>query len=160
MISNIAQLLRLFDIDHLEIANCSNLSIVFYLVGSFGQALFIRSCHEDAILTRKSHNHAGTAFVQGDSAGGSKLIEQTLTVDWVSRGCTTESFHSISALLRFYKFIWLHTPDLIFIQLIIPLLTFQPTDKWYLSHSQLCCKSAAILLYKPRFQTKFEGGPL
>ena len=30
------------------------------------------------ILTRKSHNCAGTAFVQEDSAGGSKLIEQTL----------------------------------------------------------------------------------
>ena len=30
------------------------------------------------ILTRKSHNCAGTAFVQGDSAGGSKLIEQTM----------------------------------------------------------------------------------
>ena len=30
------------------------------------------------VLTRKSHNCAGTAFVQGDSAGGSKLIEQTL----------------------------------------------------------------------------------
>ena len=43
-----------------------------------GQALFIRSCHEDVIFTRKSHNCAGTAFVQGDSAGGSKLTEQTL----------------------------------------------------------------------------------
>ena len=32
------------------------------------------------ILTRKSHNCAGTAFVQGDSAGGSKLIEQTIQV--------------------------------------------------------------------------------
>ena len=32
------------------------------------------------ILTRKSHNCDGTAFVQGDSAGGSKLIEQTLHV--------------------------------------------------------------------------------
>ena len=31
------------------------------------------------ILTRKSHNCAGTVFVQGESAGGSKLIEQTLT---------------------------------------------------------------------------------
>ena len=27
-----------------------------------------------------SHNCAGTAFVQGDSSGGSKLIEQTLQV--------------------------------------------------------------------------------
>ena len=49
-------------------------------MGDFGQALLIRSCHEDVILTRKSHNCAGTAFVQGDSAGGSKLIEQTLTM--------------------------------------------------------------------------------
>ena len=30
------------------------------------------------ILTRKSDNCAGTAFVQGDSAGGSKLTERTL----------------------------------------------------------------------------------
>ena len=78
VISNISQLLPLFDIDHLEIANCSNLTIVFYPLGNFGQALCIRSCHEDLILTRKSHNCAGIAFIQGDSACGSKLIEQTL----------------------------------------------------------------------------------
>ena len=68
----------LFDVDHLIIANCSNLTIVFYPLGSFGQALCIRSCYEDLILTRKSHNCAGIAFIQGDSAGGSKLSEQTL----------------------------------------------------------------------------------
>ena len=33
------------------------------------------------ILTRKSHYSAWTAFVQGDSAGGSKLIEQTLLIE-------------------------------------------------------------------------------
>ena len=39
----------------------------------------LKHCHEDVILTRKCHNCAGTAFVQGDSAGGSKLVEkQTL----------------------------------------------------------------------------------
>ena len=54
------------------------LSIVSYLLGNLGQAFFIRSCHEDVIFTRKSHNCAGTAFVQGDSVGGSKLTEQTL----------------------------------------------------------------------------------
>ena len=58
--------------------NCSNLTIVFYPLGNFGKALCIRSCHEDLILTRKSHNCAGIAFIRGDSAGGSKLIEQTL----------------------------------------------------------------------------------
>ena len=47
-------------------------------MGEFGQALLIKSCHRDVILARKSHNCAGTAFVQGDSADGSKLIEQTL----------------------------------------------------------------------------------
>ena len=52
--------------------------IVCYLSGDLGQALFIRSCHEDAFFTRKSHNCAETAFAQGDSAGGSKLTEQTL----------------------------------------------------------------------------------
>ena len=62
----------------LEIANCSNLTIVFYLLGNFGQGLCIRSCHEDVILTRKSHNWSWIAFIQGESAGGSKLIEQTL----------------------------------------------------------------------------------
>ena len=68
----------LFDVDHLKIANCSNLTIVFYPLGNFGQALCIRSCHEDLILTRKSHNCSVIAFIQGDSAGGSELIEQTL----------------------------------------------------------------------------------
>ena len=47
-------------------------------MGDFGQALFISWYHEDAILTGKSRNCAGTAFVQGDSADGSKLTEQTL----------------------------------------------------------------------------------
>ena len=68
----------LFHVDRLEIANCSNLTIVFYPLGNFGQALLIRSCHEDVILTRKSHNCDGIAFTQGDSAGGSKFMEQTL----------------------------------------------------------------------------------
>ena len=71
----------LFDVDHLEIANCSNLTSVFYPYGNFGQALCMRSCHEDLILTRKSHNCAGISFIQGDSAGGSKLIEQTVVCD-------------------------------------------------------------------------------
>ena len=75
VISNISQLLPP---DHLKIANCFNLTIVFYPLGNFGQALCIKSCHEDLILTRKSHNCGGIAFIQGDSAGGSKLIEQTL----------------------------------------------------------------------------------
>ena len=61
----------LFDVDHLEIANCSNLTIVFYPLGNFGQALCIRSCHEELILTRKSHNCAWNAIIQGDSGGGS-----------------------------------------------------------------------------------------
>ena len=59
----------LFDVDHLKIANCSNLTTVFYPLGNFGQALCIRLCHEDLILTRKSHNCSGIAFIQGDSAG-------------------------------------------------------------------------------------------
>ena len=72
----------LFDVDHLEIANPSNLTIVFYPLGNFGQALCLRSCHEDLILTRKNQNCARIAFIRGggDSAGGSKLIEQTLRV--------------------------------------------------------------------------------
>ena len=78
VISNISHLLPLFNVGHLEIANCSNLTIVFDPLGNSGQALCIRSCHEDLILTRKSYNCAGIAFIQGDSAGGSKLIEQTL----------------------------------------------------------------------------------
>ena len=56
------------------------LSTVYYFLGNLGQAFFIRSCHEDVIFTRKSHNCAGTAFVHGDSVGGSKLTEQNLIV--------------------------------------------------------------------------------
>ena len=78
VISNISQSFPLFGVDHLEIASYSNLTIVFYPLGNFGQALCIRSCHEDLILTKKSHNCAGIAFIQGDSVGGSKLIEHTL----------------------------------------------------------------------------------
>ena len=74
-----SQTFQLLPPDHLKIANCSNLTIVFHPSGNFGQALCIRSCHEDLILTRKSHNCSGIAFIQGDSAGGSKLIEQTIT---------------------------------------------------------------------------------
>ena len=69
----------LFNVNYLKIANWSNLTIVFYPFGNFGQAFCIRSCHEDLILTRKSHNCSGIAFIQGDSEGGSKLIEQTIT---------------------------------------------------------------------------------
>ena len=69
---------HLFDVNHLKIANCSNLTIVFYPLGNVGQALCTRSCHQDLILTRKSHNCAAIAFIQEDSVGGSKLIEQTL----------------------------------------------------------------------------------
>ena len=85
VISNISSCFPLFDVDHMEIANCSNLTILFYALGNFGQALCVRSCHEDLILERKSHNCAGIAFIQGDSAGGSKLIEQTLHNQ---RGCS------------------------------------------------------------------------
>ena len=60
--------------------NCSNLTTVFYTLGNFGQASCSRSCHEDLILTRKSHYWTMIAFVQVDSAGGSKLIEQTLVL--------------------------------------------------------------------------------
>ena len=52
--------------------------MVSYLWGDLGQALFITWCHEDVIFTRKSHNCIGTAFVLGDSVGGSKMTEQTL----------------------------------------------------------------------------------
>ena len=42
--------------------------------------LFIRSCHDDAILTRKSHKFTGTAFPRGNSAGGSKLNGKTFSL--------------------------------------------------------------------------------
>ena len=47
-------------------------------LGDFGQTLFIRLCHEDVILAINSPNCTGKAFVQGDSAGASNLIEQSL----------------------------------------------------------------------------------
>ena len=78
VISNFSQLLPLFDIDHLEIKNYSNLNIVFYFLGDFGQVLLTRPCHEDVIMIRKSFNCTGIDIVQGDYAGGSKLIEQVL----------------------------------------------------------------------------------
>ena len=80
VISDISDLSPPFEIDHLEIVNYCTLGIVYYLLGDLGQALFIRSCHENVILARKMGNWAGTAFSQGDSAGGSKLIEQSLNV--------------------------------------------------------------------------------
>ena len=55
-----------------------NRKLLFCLLGNFGQALCIKSCHEDLILTRISHNYAGIGFIQEGSAGGSKLSEQTL----------------------------------------------------------------------------------
>ena len=96
VISDISQLFPLFDVDHLELASCSNLTIV-YPLGNFGQALCFRSCHEDLISKRKSHNCAGIAFIQEDAAGGSKLIEQTLLLKMHKK-------HT-----RFYRFL-LFTP--------------------------------------------------
>ena len=78
LMSNVSLLLPLFYVDHLEIANCSNLSTVYYLLGDFGRELFIGPCHEDVVLTRKSHSCDRTAFVSGNSAGGSKLKKQAL----------------------------------------------------------------------------------
>ena len=71
----------------------SKLLIVFYPLGNFGQALCIRSCHVDLILTRKNHNCSGIAFIQGDSAGGLKLIEQTIQqLELLPRVDTTPHF--------------------------------------------------------------------
>ena len=55
----------LSDVDYLEIANCSNVTTVFYPSGNVGQALCIRLCHEDLLLTRKSHNCAGLHSFRG-----------------------------------------------------------------------------------------------
>ena len=93
----------LFDVGHLEIANCSNFTIVFYLQGNFGQSLCIRSCHEDLILKGKGHNCAGIAIIQGDSAGGSKLIEQTLTYGYIETTDNGDNYTSPSILLTTFK---------------------------------------------------------
>ena len=45
---------------------------------SLGEALFEKSCDQDAIRRTKTHNCIGREKFQGDAAGGSKLIEQTL----------------------------------------------------------------------------------
>ena len=79
-------------------ANCSNLTTAFYLSGNFEQALCIRSCHEDLILTRKSHSCAGIAFIQGDSAGGSKLIEQALIPSFAEMTLVFEPFFNLLSL--------------------------------------------------------------
>ena len=78
VISTCRSCFPLFDTDDLEIANCSIKALCFTFWAILGKHCLIKSCHEYVILTRKSQNCAGTAFVQGDSAGGSKLIEQTL----------------------------------------------------------------------------------
>ena len=78
-VSNISQLLppSLSDVDHLKTANCSLSFTLWAILGKH-----IRSCHENVILTRKSHNCSWIAFIPGDSAGGSKLIEQTTVYSW------------------------------------------------------------------------------
>ena len=73
----------------LEMANCSDLSIVYYFLGNFGLALFIRLYLEDVVFVRKDYNCYGTVFVQGDFAGGSELTEQTLTVRYTCRTRST-----------------------------------------------------------------------
>ena len=74
VISDILQLLPNFGTDHLEIANCSNSRIIYFILRDYRQALSTRSCQEHTILTRKSHNYAWTALPHGDSADGSDLI--------------------------------------------------------------------------------------
>ena len=53
-------------------------SIVRSFWASLGKALFEKACHQAAIKKRKSHNCVRT----DKSAGGSKLIEQTLNLMW------------------------------------------------------------------------------
>ena len=45
---------------------------------SLGEALFQNACHQDPIKQTNTHNCVGIEKFQGDTAGGSKLIEQTL----------------------------------------------------------------------------------
>ena len=59
----------------------SSFTILFKYFIQLVLSSFIRSCHEDLILTRKSNSCAGIAFILGDSVGGSKLIEQTLLIN-------------------------------------------------------------------------------
>ena len=60
----------------MKIANSSNLTIVFYPLSNFGQALCIRSCHENLILTRKVHvpNFGGLSGSE-DRGGGDNSIQ-------------------------------------------------------------------------------------
>ena len=88
-ISDISELLPRFIPTNLEVANCSDLSNVYYFLGDFGLALFIRLYLEDVVFVRKDYNCYGTVFVQGDFAGGSELTEQTLTVRYTCRTRST-----------------------------------------------------------------------
>ena len=56
---------------------------------SLGKALFLNACHQDAIKQTNTHNCVGIEKFQGDTAGGSKLIEQTL-LSWT---CNTLFSH-------------------------------------------------------------------
>ena len=100
VISNIS---RLLPSDHLS---CSNLTIVFYPLGNIGRALCIRLCHEDLILTIKSHNCSGIVFILGDSAGDSKLIEQTILQPKVLPSQVEQSPVSTELIKSMQRFIW------------------------------------------------------
>ena len=66
LISNISELLPLFEIGYLEMANCFYLSTVYYhVLGNFEQTLCIRSCNEDVIFAKKSNYCTGSALFRG-----------------------------------------------------------------------------------------------
>ena len=92
LMSNISQLLPPFWYWWSGNSRLLQLSIVSYLLGDLGQA----SCYADITFTRKSHNCSGTAFVLGDSAGGSKFNKQTLTKGTVVLKLNQfQEFHSV-----------------------------------------------------------------
>ena len=68
VISNISQLLPPFDIDDLELADCSNFDIVYYFSSILGRHCLQDCAMKMRFLQERTIKSAGTAFVQGDSA--------------------------------------------------------------------------------------------
>ena len=64
-------------------------AIIHSFWASLCEALFQNACHQDAIKQTNTHNCIGIEKIQGDTTGGSKLIEQTL----LSWPCNTQFSH-------------------------------------------------------------------
>ena len=101
------------------------------------------------ILTRKSHNCAGTAFVQGDSAVGSNLIEQILpfTIKSYRFECNDSSACSETNMAHYFAF------GYIFAKKLTPENCFLFCKKYGLFNGFIFLTEQSRNFYCPTFQT-------